>query len=177
MIQMSYFNRLEPGRAERSNAFGVEFWYVPQKGTEVWMRVLLQSLEDGGEAVSREHWRKLKDFFCALGAEASSGQTCVSVTVGSETCWLQLQFARVNGTPVVWVTDITESRKIRLLGQIALENVLSMESMKRGLFFYAADLTDNAILYCVRRSRGSVLSAVETYDQLVSVLSICRMVR
>ena len=170
MMQMSYFNRLEPGRAERSCAFGTEFWYVPQKGTEVWMRVLLQGLEDGGEAVGRENWRKLKAFFGALGAEASTGQTCVSVTVGSETCWLQLQFARVNGTPVVWVTDITEARKNRLLGQIALENVLSMEGMKRGLFFYAADLTDNAILYCVRRSRGSVLSAVETYDQLVSVL-------
>lgn len=134
------------------------------------MRMLLQGLERDIEVVSKEGQRRLKDFFGAVEAGTLSCQTSVGITAGSETCWLQLQYARIDAMPVVWVTDITEVRKIQLMGQISLENVLSMEGLKRGLFFSAADLTENAILYCMRRSRGSVLSAVETYDQLVNAL-------
>ncbi len=134
------------------------------------MHVLLQSLQGVGGAVSTEDLDKLKDFFAAVGEAAPSSQITVSVVAGSETCWLQLQYAWVNGTPVVWVMDVTQSRKIRLLGQIGLEQDLNMEAIKRGLFFCAADLTENAVLYCMRRSRGSVLTQVENYDQLVTAL-------
>lgn len=170
MEQMPSYYKREPGRAERAAAFGVDFWYVPQKGTEVWMHVLLQSLQGVGGAVSTEDLDKLKDFFAAVGEAAPSSQITVSVVAGRETCWLQLQYACVNGTPVVWVMDVTQSRKIRLLGQIGLEQDLNMEAIKRGLFFCAADLTENAVLYCMRRPRGSVLTHVENYDQLVTAL-------
>lgn len=170
MEQIWNFNKREPGRAELARVFGTEFWYVPQRGTEVWMKALLRSLEGTDTAVSTENLGKLRGFFAAMGKTMPSSQISVSVTAGRDICWLQLQYACVNGTPVVWVMDVTQSRKIRLLGQIGLEQDLNMEAIKRGLFFCAADLTENAVLYCMRRSRGSVLTQVENYDQLISVL-------
>ena len=170
MEQTIHLNKWEPGHAEQASAFGVDFWYVPQKGREVWMKTLLRNSVGDRDAVSEEDLQRLEDFFSAMGESTPSGQITVSVTAGSETCWLQLQYAWVNGTPVVWVMDVTQSRKIRLLGQIGLENDLNMEGIKRGLFFCAADLTENAVLFCRRRARGSVLTNIETYDQLISDL-------